>query len=235
MRIHSALPVARRGFTLIETALAVVIVAIVLLAAIGLLIPAQRAIDDVLTADQATRLLNEIEKEMAVVRPNETANFTTGFDKAYRAANQHAAEDGVLAVFFYRAQKPTAGGGTGGRTDGRLAPFTGDIVTSRAGDDYVLQAAVMPVAAYNNDIALKDALDGGLFLARLVPLEGLLPETSEQYLKNNPDPNGYPEAVIPAAVEFYVADDLDDPSRTIPSILNGSRKPLMSLNAGFNR
>ena len=217
-----------RGFTLVETALAVVIVAIVLLAAIGLMVPAQRAIDDVLTADEVARLRMEIERELSLVRPGEP--YADSFDKAFQkvvSPSEH------LVAFFYRAQRPAAGGGGSVGTDGRLRPFTGALNNTRPGEDYLIQAAVMPIEDFQDEFAT--ALEGRLFVVRLRPLEGLLPADSEALLTPGGSSSEFPEAVVPAVAEFFVVLDLDRVQATVQRMENDEIRPLLSLNMGFNR
>lgn len=223
----------RRGFSLVEVALAVTIVSIVILAAIGLLVPAQRAIDDVLGTDQATRLRTEIEKELSVVRPGE--NYTSGFDKAYKIVQKSGEADGLLCAFFYRSEKPTGAAGSGAtQTDGRLKPYAGAIDDKRPGEDYLVQAAVMPLSKFESEQQLRDAIEGRLFLVRLTYLKGLLPPESDAAF-GGANSDAFPEAVIPATAEFFVADDVDAAATSFERIKKGFIKPVLTLNLGFNR
>lgn len=253
----------RRGFTLVEVALAIVIVSIVILAAIGLLLPSQRAIDDVLSGGQATRLRQEIEKEFSILRPGESSGTVrTPFDKAYNAMKNGATQNGLLCAFFYRAEKSATA------SDGRLRPFTGDVRDKRAGEDYVVQAAVMRLSDFSGSAGFKDSLEGRLFVVRLLPLEGLVSENpvspqpplvaplrplvaqtgtstplADFLAANNSD--AYPLAVIPAAAEFYEAPDVDNPGLIFNAMANpktgttpggkAAARPVITLNIGFNR
>lgn len=257
--VHSS----RRGFTLVEVALAIVIVSVVILAAIGLLLPSQRAIDEVLSGGQATRLRQEIEKEFSVLRPGEaSASVKTPFDKAYNTMKNGNSQNGLLCAFFYRAEKSATA------TDGRLRPFTGDVREKRAGEDYVVQAAVMPIAEFSGSGGYKEAIEGRLFVVRLLPLEGLVSENPvapqpaleaplkplpaqtgtstplADFLSANPS-EAYPLAVIPAAAEFYEASDADNPGVLFNAMANpktgttpggkAAVRPVITLNVGFNR
>ena len=253
----------RRGFTLVEVALAIVIVSIVILAAVGLLLPSQRAIDEVLSGGQATRLRQEIEKEFSVLRPGETsATVKTAFDKAYNAVKNGATQNGLLCAFFYRAEKSATA------ADGRLRPFTGDVRDKRPGEHYVVQAAVMRLSDFSANAGYKESLEGRLFVVRLLPLEGLVSENPvapqpplEAPLKplvaatGNATPladflaannsEAYPLAVIPAAAEFYEAPDADNPSIIFNQLANpktgvspagrAAARAVITLNIGFNR
>ena len=222
-----------RAFSLVEVALAVTIVAVVILAAIGLLVPAQRAIDDVLGTDQATRLRAEIEKELSVVRPGET--YASGFDKAYKILQKSNDREGLLCAFSYRAEKPTGGAGTSATdTDGRLKPFTETVKDKRVGEDYVIQAAVMTVAKFETQKKMLDAIEGKLFVVRLTYLKGLLPPESDAAFGGGSS-DSFPEAVLPATAEFFMAEDIDDPSASFERIKKGFVKPVLTLNLGFNR
>lgn len=253
------------AFTLVEVALAITIVSVVILAAIGLLLPAQRAIDDVLSSDQAARLNQEIEKEFSVLRPGEaSATITTPFDKAYNAVKKGKTKDGLLCAFFYRAKLPTASGTASTLPDGRLAPYTDAINDKRVGEDYVVQAAVMSEAAFKATKGFGEALDGKVYVLRMLPLEGVVAEPQavlptpfktlpaatattkplDAFLAAN-GPEAYPLAVLPVAVEFYEGQDVDDPASLYNSIPDpvtnvapggkASVKPLLTLNIGFNR
>jgi prepilin-type N-terminal cleavage/methylation domain-containing protein len=222
-----------RGFSLVEVALAVTIVAVVLLAAIGLVVPAQRAIEEVLTTDQATRLRGELEKELSVVRPGES--YASGFDKAYQIVRDGGDRKGLLAAFFYRAQKPTGAAGSGATSsDGRLKPFTESVSDKRAGADYLIQAAIMPLEAFEKQTDFIEALEGRPFMIRLSYLKGLLPPESDAAFGSGASA-AFPEAVIPATADFFVIEDLDNPTGPIERILDGTTRPVLSLNIGFNR
>ena len=237
----------RQGFSLVEVALSIAIVAIVVLAAVGLLVPAQRSIDDTLTAGQASRLRHEIEQELNVLRPSEkTSVVTTPFDKAYMALKVGDTQDGLLMAFFYRAKMDTT------LVDGRVAPYVEPTVGKRVGEDYILQAAVMDYNTFKAKTDFLRALDGKLYVVRIVPLEGMVSDTTattpfvplpiqtgsstplKAFLQANP-PNVYPVAVLPATAEFYVANDLDNPVGIYQNINKGIIKPVVSLNIAFNR
>jgi prepilin-type N-terminal cleavage/methylation domain-containing protein len=263
--MKSSLPNARRGFTLVEVALAIVIVSIVILAAIGLLLPAQRAIDDVLSGGQATRLRQEIEKEFSALRRPENkihgGPYSTAFDKAYDGVRKSVSPSELWLAFFYRAVNPAKNQKT--TESGRLAPYIDDVKEKRPGEDYVVQAAFMSLREFRGDPPYRDekfldALEGRLFVVKLVPLEGLVSETqiptSEKTLKPLPAYNGsgtplatflrsnssdaYPLAVIPVAAEFYEASDVDNPTIAFDANANPKNaqiRPVISLNIGFNR
>lgn len=242
---------AARAFTLVEVALALAIVSIVVIAAIGLLLPSQRTINEVLTGSQATRLREEVENEYAVVRPGET--FPTPFDKAYDMVKKGKTQDGLLCAFFYRANNSTT------TPDGRLAPFPGSVNNLRPGEDYVIQSTVMTCPQFKANANYREAVEGKVFVLRVLPIEGLVSETSSPlptgflplpanglsaFLAANPS-TAYPLAVIPASVEFYLATDLEDPSKLFNSIPDpvtkvtpGGKtpaKPIITLNIGFRR
>lgn len=222
---------APRGFSLVEVALAVTIVSVILLAAIGLLIPSQRAIDNVLTADQSGRLRAELQKEFSLVRPGES--YDSAFDKAYQILKKEGSKEGLVAAFFYRAEKPGVGD-TSTLSDGRLKPFTDSVNDKREGEDYVVQATAMPLEDFEKNPDFTEALEGKLFVVRLIYLKGLLSDTSDKAFGSGSSKD-FPEAVLPASAEFFVVTDLDEPSLIHDSIDKKRVKPVLSLNIGFNR
>jgi prepilin-type N-terminal cleavage/methylation domain-containing protein len=241
---HAARP---RGFSLVEVALSIAIVAIVVLAVVGLLVPAQRTIDEVLTSGQAGRLRQEVENEFSVLRQGQnTGAVTTPFAKAYEAVKNSKTANGLYYAFFYRAKQ------TATNSAGRLEPFPGDVRAMRAGVDYVVQAAVMRADEFQATPAYGEALEGRLFLLRFTPIEGVVADpTAASPFEALPaytgsgtpladfitgkDSTKYPLAVIPVTAEFYAARDLDNPAGLLAAIDKGTVKPLLALNVGFNR
>lgn len=224
---------SRRGFSLVEVAIAVVIVSIVVITTVGLLAPVQQNIEDVVSADEGSRLRRAVEIEMNIIRPGEA--YATGFDKAYDIVKN----DSVIYAFFYRAEVPMTL--TGGRAD----PATDDVVDQRLGENYAQQAAVfiedqLGEAQANGFI---EAAEGRVFMVRLQPLRSIMSDEA----KTSYDGSGsadFTEAVLPVSAEFYALDSVDlvaDDGASavlgdfVDDIKSGDLRPVFELNMAFNR
>lgn len=224
---------SRRGFSLVEVAIAVVIVSVVVITTVGLLAPVQQNIDNVVSADEVSRLRRAVEIEMNIVRPGET--YATGFDKAYDTIKN----DSVVYAFFYRAAVPM--NLTGGRAD----PATGATTNQRLGDNYAQQAAVF----IENQLGeaqtsgFIDAAEGRVFVVRFQLLESVMsPDAVTSY--NAGGAEQFTEAVLPVSAEFYSLDSIDMVAdggastaldNFISDIKSGDLRPVFELNMAFNR
>ena len=219
-----------RGFTLIETVIAIGVLAVLLTGFMMVFAPAAAGIKQSISVQDADRLASTLEHELVTLRPNDKrtdktsfANKPThqanGFDKAFeRIKNSFVAKtsdpsDSVLMIYQYRGEL----GAKRSIDDGTLKPMP-DISGKLAGLDYVVIPMVRQKGDANFAVDLP-AIEGGLYLVRCTPLvftnsalqlstlTGKITDLkgSGDYT-DEADPNWsvlYPESVIPFAADFY--------------------------------
>lgn len=198
-----------RGFTLMETVIAIGVLALLLTAFLAVFGPATAGIRKAISVQEADRLAASLERELVTVRPGASGStYSTGFDKAYQWIEAAPQADKAILLYQYRGNPNEI------REDGTMEPYTegGGV----AGKDYVVQ----PMVRQRDDSLLMDdlaALDGRIFTVKLTQLVfegGQLTKGSEgQIVDPTPDDgdssggsgsDGYPEAVIAFAAEFHI-------------------------------
>lgn len=209
------------GFTLLETVIAIGVLAVLLTGFMVVFAPAAAGIRKSINVQEADRLASTIEQELVTARAGET--FKTGFEKAFSwIQGSNSATDAIL-VYQYRGRL----GGTA-RNDGTPEPVP-SIQGKLPGEDYV----VMPMARRSSDTKFKDdlaAVEGGVYLVKCTQLVfstaaggGLVLGTAGKIA----DPKGaaatgvanadsYPEAVIAFSADFYTL------SSKSPSFFSGA-------------
>jgi prepilin-type N-terminal cleavage/methylation domain-containing protein len=209
-----------RGFTLLETVIAIGVLAVLLTGFMVVFAPAADGIRKSINVQQADRMASALEQELVTLRAGEqSADIKTGFDKAFDRIKQSGATNPSDALFAYqyRAKMPMSK-----RTpdDGTSAPepkFDG-----KPGEAFV----VVPMVRRRSDPKFKEdleAVEGAVYLVKcsqLVFNGGQLIATTDPGTIKNPKPNSspadsnykpgpftkaaeYPEAVIAFAAEFY--------------------------------
>lgn len=199
----------RRGFTLMETVIAIGVLALLLTAFLAVFGPATTGLRKAISVQEADRLAAALERELVTVRPGGTGeDYSTGFDKAYKWIEDVSSGNETVMLYQYR------GNPTSLRDDGTMEPYTSG--GGVAGKDFVVQ----PMVRLRSDTLLMEdlqALDGRIFAAKLTQLEfngGQLKKREGGGI--NPDPNNtgeslggsgsdaYVEAVIAFAAEFFI-------------------------------
>lgn len=232
---------SRRGFTLMETVIAIGVLALLLTAFLAVFGPATTGLRKAISVQEADRLSAALERELVTLRPDSGNDYTTGFDKAYEWIE--AAPDGDNAILLYQYR----GDPSELRPDGTMEPYTegGGV----AGKDYIVQPAVRQ----RGDSLLMDdleALDGRIFTVKLTQLvfSGGQLTRGEAGQITDPTPDdgdpaggqgsdGYPEAVIAFAAEFFIVpnsslDYVKPGGRFEPEKLN---KPVFTRNLAVRR
>ena len=197
----------RRGFTLIETVIAIGVLAVLLTGFIIVFTPAADGIRKTISAQQADRLTSALEQELVTLRGStETTEFKTGFNKAYTFIKESNVATEALLVYQYRgdlkAQRRSE--------DGTLEPLK-SVEGKLPGEDYL----VVPMARrLSDDIFIDDlaAVEGPVYLVKPTQLiydaNQLVLGTPGQ-IKNPKDgsaaatADAYAEAVIAFAAEFH--------------------------------
>jgi prepilin-type N-terminal cleavage/methylation domain-containing protein len=74
----------RRGFTLMETVIAIGVLALLLTAFLAVFGPATTGLRKAISVQEADRLAAALERELVTLRPGTSSDYKTGFDKAYQ-------------------------------------------------------------------------------------------------------------------------------------------------------
>lgn len=241
----------KRGFTLLETVIAIGVLAVLLTGFIVVFAPAAAGIKKAISVQEADRLASTIENELVTLRNGQetglepkTSTSVTGFDKAFSWVMRSDKADSALLVYQYR------GSLTSSRTDGSPDPVA-DMTNKLPGKDYNMVTMVRR----KNDPLLKNdipAIEGGIYLVKCTQLvfdaaKGELkvgepgrivdPKAVTQTAVTNSD--DYPEAVIAFTADFYTlpaksAGFLDSPSGFTKSFTN-AKNPVFSRNLAVRR
>ena len=200
----------RRGFTLIETVIAIGVLAVLLTGFIIVFTPAADGIRKTISTQQADRLTSALEQELVTLRgTEETDEFKTGFGKAYKLIEESDAAETAILVYQYRGKLSGER-----RPDGTLEPEP-SVENKSPGKEFL----VVPMARTKDDTAfLEDlaAVEGPVYLVKCTQLifeanELVLGEPGKiKYRKegettytNSSDADEYEEAVIAFAADFY--------------------------------
>lgn len=199
----------RRGFTLIETVIAIGVLAVLLTGFIIVFTPAADGIRKTISSQQADRLTSALEQELVTLRGDEeTTDFKTGFNKAYEFIKESNVAADALLVYQYRGKLSNV------RTDGSLEPEP-SIDGKLPGQDY----KVVPTARRFSEGKLSEdlandltAVEGPVFLVKCTQLiyntnqlvlgtPGTIKNPKDGVVSTSAD--AYPEAVIAFAAEFH--------------------------------
>lgn len=220
----------RHGFTLMETVIAIGVVAVLLTGFMVVFGPAADGIRKAISTQEADRLVSTLELELVNTRIGVTPDDAafTGFDRALRrikestgptgGASDTGDPDNALFVYQYRGDTSVL------RPDGSPTPVTA-LGDDRAGRDYVLVPMVRRSIDSNStsgqSLLVEDlkAIEGSLFVVKCVQLiynanNELVPLDDSQRGKIfDPSPGSpageiagntmYPEAVLAFRAEFY--------------------------------
>ncbi len=218
MKAH--FPARTRGFTLLETVIAIGVLAVLLTGFMVVFAPAADGIRKSINVQQADRMASALEQELVTLRPGEeSADIKTGFDKAFERIKQSGTDTPTDALFAYqyRAKIPLS---KRAPDDGTSAPEPS--LDGKPGEAFV----VVPMVRRKSDPKFKEdleAIEGAVYLVKcnqLVFDGGQLIATKAPGTIKNPKPNSspadpnyqpgpfnkaadYPEAVIAFAAEFY--------------------------------
>jgi prepilin-type N-terminal cleavage/methylation domain-containing protein len=195
----------RRGFTLLETVIAIGVLAVLLTAFMYAFGPAMSGIRRSINIQEADRLASTLESELTTLRTGQqTADIKTGFDKAFQWVMQASEPTTALFVYQYRGDPSKH------RTDSTLSPVTkrGGV----AGKDYIVQPMVRRLS---DPLFLKDleALEGTVFFIKCTQLvfngdKGLIAGTAGTIVDPQlgtpaASPDEYKDAVIAFSAEFH--------------------------------
>ncbi len=241
--MKTQIPTRGRGFTLLETVIAIGVLAVLLTGFMIVFAPAAAGIKKSISVQVADRLATTLEQELGTLRDGQqTASIKTGFDKAFTWLKENNSANSALLVYQYR------GSLTSLRTDGTPEPVV-SITSKIPGKDY----AVVPMMRRRSDGRfLEDiaAVEGGIYLVKCTQLvfgtNGLTTGTAGQI--RNPKqggtpagpfnaPDDYPEAVIAYSADFYPlpANSSAYFTSRFPTTFTNSKVPVFSRNLAVRR
>lgn len=263
MKSHSSSRL--RAFTLIETVIAIGVLAVLLTGFMMVFAPAAAGIRKSLNIQEIDRLSSTLEQELVTFRkgnedelPAKTppTSTYTGFEKAFEWIKNSNNPTNALLVYQYRGSLSST------RDDGTPEPFllsTDSKVVQLPGKDYVL----VPMLRRKSDPLFFDkanpksttvdlaAVEGGVYLVKGTQLIFSGSQLTQGKLGEIADPSGnasdsadvYPEAVIAFSADFYTlkaksASYLSSTSFSDDfsgSSPTGRRKPVFSRNLAVRR
>lgn len=229
------------GFTLMETVIAIGVLAVLLTSFMAVFGPASAQLRKAISVQEADRLVASLDREMTTVRPGTESDYTTGFDKGYQWLVDSSKSTKAILLYQYRGNPAKL------RNDGSMEPYTQNGGT--AGRDFVVQ----PIVRQRDDQALRDdikALDGPIYTVKLTQLvfNGGKMEAGKpgEVVATDPDSagsssgsgsDGYPDATIAFEAEFYIV-----PNSSIEYVQPGGKfdptkmtKPLFTNNMAIRR
>jgi prepilin-type N-terminal cleavage/methylation domain-containing protein len=222
---------SKRGFTLMETVIAIGVLSVLLTGFLIVFIPAADGIKKSISIQEADRLVAAVEQELVTTRPGAlpVVAAPTGFDRARQrikystgqiVSNKEVNSSGrlehALLAYQYRGNPSNPRS-----SDGTPSPVTS--TSGKAGDGYILVPMMRRKSSPEFLLDLP-AVEGPVFLVKTVQMVNvpdsgqyaLQPLPAEGKLRGqiyNPAPNSpatpiddaaaYPDAVIAFAAEFY--------------------------------
>jgi len=239
----------RKGFTLLETVIAIGVLAVLLTAFLGVFGPATAGIRRAISAQEADRLASTLERELVTLRTGQTsATVITGFDKAYEwiEASMKKTKPEVMFAYQYRGNPSSV------RTDGTLTPYI--TAGGVAGKDYtvvsMLRRRIGPTGSadpsFAEDLA---ALEGRVFAVKTTQLvstngqltistdETIKPPAGSTLLTGTGASGKYPEAVIAFSAEFYSVPSTSSAYLKVGGAFDSSKlkSPIFTRNLGVRR
>jgi len=229
-----------RGFTLLETVIAIGVLAVLLTGFMYVFGPAAAGIKKAIRAQEADRLASALEQELVTLRPG-TDPETSGFAKAFNRIKGSTTASTALMVYQYRANTTLPPRQDG--TPPAMAPDTGML----PGKNYILQPMVRLCG--DNTFKTNDlpATEGAVYYVKctqLVFTGGTLAPGSPgaivdpKTLTSASSPDVYPDGTIAFKADFYPMPNKNTTS--FSTTLNASfartgLTPLFSRNLAVRR
>lgn len=230
----------RPGFTLMETVIAIGVLAVLITAFMYVFGPAMAGIRKSINVQEADRLASTLERELGSLRAGQASgDIKTGFDKAFEwIRKSHEANDAVC-VYQYRGDPSKQ------RGDGTMEPMTR--ANGVPGSDYV----VLPIARRLSDqLFAKDleAIEGPVFVVKCTQLvydksNGLIAGTQGEIRDPQDGTPAASAAEFKEAVVAFSADFYSMPANNIKFFqgtvfkkrFNGGAKPIFTRNLAVRR
>jgi prepilin-type N-terminal cleavage/methylation domain-containing protein len=236
----------KKGFTLMESVIAIGVVAILITTFLAIFGPATQGIRRAISAQDADRLAVALESELGILRESENTNdVNSAFDKAYDWLEKSSqAETGRIFLYNFKGD-PTKKG-----ADGIMAPIDSKDTKPSSGKKYIVTPAVRFVENKITPemIAELKVASGPVFYVKTTQLvyeDGAMVLSDEPGLKpphqdGEPLPGGgdgadaYPEAVIAFTADFHLMKSSSpDYLENLDFIKLG--RPLFSRNMAVRR
>jgi len=198
----------KSGFTLLETVIAIGVLAVLLTGFMAVFGPAAAGIRRSINVQEADRLASAVEREFVTVREGQVPDVDTGFEKAFEWIKDSYTPAEATFVYQYRGDVSDL------RVDGTYGPFKN--LQGIPGKDYVVQPMVRRMS---DPLFFEDlqAVEGAIFFVKckqLVQEAGQLILGEPGEIKTTaPAPStglvaaatsdNYNDAVIAFAAEFY--------------------------------
>lgn len=242
----------KRGFTLVETVIAMGIITIMITAFLAAFGPAVQGIRKSISAKEANRLASSLEAELSVLRADEggdtvvgdgDSDYTTPFEKAFTWIEDSGGsdKDKMILIYQYRGDPSSV------REDGTLEPVTNPSADDLPGEDYVIQSVVRRLEDDEVQEELQPRIvEGRVFYVRMTQLvfnnNGEL-ELSDQpgTIRGQRPPNtatdyaNYPDAAIAMQAQFYVMQSSLYPYVANTFDIDSPGKPVFTRNMAVRR
>ena len=229
-----------RGFTLLETVIAIGVLAVLLTGFMIVFAPAAEGIKKSINVQQADRLASTLESELVTKRDSASG---TGFDKAFDWIRNSSNVGDALLIYQYRGKTSDM------RSDGTPEPLKNqDMKGKLPGKDYIVVSMLRRKSdsEFTEDL---EAIEGAVYLVKCTQLifkaNEMILNSAAGTIKDPKDPNDaiksadeYPEAVIAFAADFHML-----PAKT-PDYFSGAaftrkfagvRNPVFSRNLAVRR
>ena len=199
-----------RGFSLIETVIAIGVVAVLLSGFLIVFAPAAAGIKDSINSKAATRLVNTLEQELVSLRgADQVTAFGTGFNKAYDYIKESAGADPNNAILVYKYRASLSANRA---SDGTPEPVN-DVDNLSPGEDYVVRNMMRRKGDPEFTLDIP-AIDGPVYLVKCTQLilsnAGQLEPATAGQIANAADPatavatpDEYNHAVVAFVADFY--------------------------------
>ncbi|MFK7851564.1 MAG: prepilin-type N-terminal cleavage/methylation domain-containing protein, partial [Akkermansiaceae bacterium] len=150
--------ISPKGFTLMETVIAIGVLAVLLTGFLAVFTPATQGIRRSINSQQADRLTSTLERELVTVREGQTpSGITTGFEKAFDWIQKSNGANNAIFVYQYRGDLTSL------RSDDTPTPMSN--IEGQPGLDYTIQS----IARRADDPFLEadiDAIEGSIFFVK---------------------------------------------------------------------
>jgi prepilin-type N-terminal cleavage/methylation domain-containing protein len=239
-----------RGFTLMETLLAIALVGVLLSIFLTVFVPARGLVRQALTRQESERITGILRSELSFLRADEIADsgakassenkYLSTFDKGFHWLRKTSRPSSAIVIFSYRADlsKPA-------RKDGSFPAVPAGKSVPGKNMQLVTIACPMDDPVHRDDI--RDAV-GPVFLVKMTQLElksngeyrlasspGVISAASspENYVSQPGDRNAWGGAIFCRADFYHMTPP--NPARYKGKSWNKLGRPLFSANLSFHR
>ncbi len=237
----------RRGFTLLETVIAIGVLAVLLTGFLVVFTPAADGIRKSINTEHADRLASALEQELVNVRPGQTSTtITNGFSKAFEWIKNSNNATEALLVYQYRGKISNF------RNDG-TPEHEPSLADKLPGRDYIVVPMVRrPIDEEDPDEKLSkdlEAIEGAVYVVKCTQLR----YNGTSLIKGTPgtiaDPKtgasiasaiDYPATTLSFVAEFHMTpikstSYFSDPTSTFTTDFAKLRNPVFTRHLSIRR